>query len=322
MPSLQVQKIAQLTGHNASIFALAAESGAQHFLSAAGDGWVVRWDLGNPASPTASLQRPQAVGKLIAKVETQIFSMLNLPDYNKLVVGNMNGGVHWVDLENPEATKNIAHHQKGVFDILRVGESVFTIGGEGKITRWSVGEGRSLESLHLSNQSLRCVDFLVRHNDDGGGSLSHNEIAIGASDNNIYLLNTDSLELKKTIKNAHDNSVFAVKYSPDGRYLLSGGRDAHLKIWDTKNDFQLVNAQPAHWFTINDLVFHPAGHWFATASRDKTIKIWDAKTFELLKVLDTIRDGCHVNSVNRLLWLENFLISCSDDRSIIVWEIE
>lgn len=300
MPNLQVQKIAQLTGHNASIFALAADADPQYFLSAAGDGWIVRWDLQNPA-----------VGKLIAKVETQIFSLLNLPDYNKLVVGNMNGGVHWVDLVNPDETKNIAHHGKGVFDIFRIDKSVFTIGGEGKITCWSIEEGRSLESLHLSNQSLRSAGF----------SLCQNEIAIGASDNNIYLVDANSLTLKKTIKNAHDNSVFAVKYSPDGHYLLSGGRDAHLKIWDTENDFQLVNSQPAHWFTINDIAFRPDNQWFATASRDKTIKIWDAQTFELLKVLDTIRDGCHVNSVNRLLWLNDYLISCSDDRSIILWQI-
>ncbi len=299
MSRIEVQKIAQLTGHNASIFALAADADAQHFLSAAGDGWIVRWNLENPD-----------VGKLIAKVETQIFSLLNMPDLNKLVVGNMNGGVHWVDLENSENTKNIAHHQKGVFDIFRIGESVFTIGGEGKITRWSAAEGRSLESLHLSNQSLRSASF------------SHNEIALGASDNSIYLLDANSLTLKKIITNAHENSVFTVQYSPDGRHLFSGGRDAHLKIWDTENDFALVNSQPAHWFTINHIVFHRDGQWFATASRDKTIKIWDAKTFELLKVLDTIRNGGHVNSVNRLLWLDDYLISCSDDRSIILWKIK
>lgn len=300
MSTLRVQKIAQLTGHNASIFALAADKDPQYFLSAAGDGWVVRWDLEHPET-----------GKLIAKVEAQIFSLLHLPEYNKIVAGDMNGGVHWVDLEYPDETKDVAHHQKGVFDILQVGESVFTIGGEGKITRWIATEGRSLESLHLSNQSLRSIGF----------SLFHNEIALGASDNAIYILDADSLELKKSIPNAHDNSVFTVRYNSDGRYLLSGGRDAHLKIWDAQNDFQLLFNEPAHWFTINDIAFHPNGYWFATASRDKTIKIWDAQTFELLKVLDTIRDGGHINSVNCLLWLENYLISGSDDRSVIIWRI-
>ncbi|MBK8425147.1 MAG: hypothetical protein IPL27_03820 [Lewinellaceae bacterium] len=70
---------------------------------------------------------------------------------------------------------------------------------------------------------------------------------------------------------------------------------------------------------------HPEPHcfftrrrFFATASRDKTLKIWDSATFTLLKVVDTIRDGGHINSVNRLLWLPECLVSASDDRSAIL----
>ncbi len=301
MSTLTIQKIGQLTGHNASIFILSEDADYQHFLSAAGDGWVVRWSLENPD-----------VGKLIAKIDTQIFSLLNLSAYQKLVVGNMNGGVHWIDLANPDATKNIAHHQKGVFDIIKVNKNIITVGGEGKMTRWSAEEGCALESFHLSNQSLRSIDF----------NLLNNELAIGASDNMIYLLDATSLKLKKTLSNAHHNSVFVVKYSPDGRYLLSGGRDAHLKIWAVEHDYHLVSNQPAHWFTINDIVFSSDKQYFATASRDKTIKIWDAQNFTLLKVLDAIRHGGHINSVNHLLWQGHSIISCSDDRSIIIWQVK
>ncbi len=302
MLTLNVKKIAQLTGHNASIFALGNGDSLSHILSGAGDGWVVRWNLDEPE-----------LGKLVAKVDTQIFSVLNLPDYQMIVIGGMNGGVHWVNLDDPAQTKNIAHHGKGVFGIIRVGDHVFTIGGEGKISRWSAPEGRSLESLHVSNQSLRSLDFCALRN----------EIAIGASDNNIYLLDADTLAIRKTIEKAHNNSVFSIQYSPDGRYLLSGGRDAHLKIRDTGEDFREVFSQPAHWFTINDIAFDPTGHWFATASRDKTIKIWDAANFELLKVIEVVRNRGHVNSVNRLLWTKhnNYLLSASDDRTMIVWEI-
>ncbi len=303
MPVLKIKKIARLTGHNAAIFALTPGDTPPYFLSGAGDGWVVRW---NPEAPE--------IGSLVAKVEAQIFSLLNLPDLKKVVVGNMKGGLHWVDLEEPALTKNIAHHTKGVFDIFRVQDAVFTIGGDGKITRWSAEQAKVEESFYLSNQSLRCATFHPQRN----------EIALGASDHSIYILDADSLVLKHTIPHAHTHSVFAVKYSPDGRYILSGGRDAQLKIRDTSQGFQEVFTQPAHWFTINHIAFHPSGNWFATASRDKTIKIWDAASFELLKVLEVVRDGCHTHSVNRLLWLphENYLISASDDRTMIVWKID
>ena len=299
---LSAKKVAQLTGHNASIFALALSDTPRYCFSGAGDGWVVRWDLDAPD-----------LGHLVAKIDTQIFSLLYLTDYHKIIAGSMQGGVHWIDLDAPDRTKNIAHHGKGVFAVFRVGESVFTIGGEGKITRWAAAEARSIESVHLSNQSLRSADF----------NAPRNEIAIGSSDNAIYLLDATSLALKRTLAQAHANSVFAVRYSPNGRYLLSGGRDAQLIIRDTTRDFQPVFNQPAHWFTINDIVFQPDGSYFATASRDKTIKIWEASTFQLLKVLETVRDGGHIYSVNRLLWTphQQYLLSASDDRSLKLWQI-
>jgi WD40 repeat protein len=301
-PRVNVKKIARLTGHNAAIFALSADSEMRYFLSGAGDGWVVRWDFETPE-----------LGRLLAKADTQIFSMLHLPDRRTVVVGNMNGGVHWIDLDQPEATRNIAQHRKGVFGIVRAGDQAFTIGGEGGITRWSIDKRRPLETLRLSNQSLRGIDYCAQRG----------ELAVGASDNAIYLLDAATLNVRQILAQAHENSVFVVRYTPDGRYLLSGGRDAHLKVWDLEREAAPVHAQPAHWFTINDIVFHPEGRWFATASRDKTIKIWNPDNFQLLKVLESARDRGHLNSVNRLLWssYRDYLVSAGDDRGIIVWEV-
>lgn len=299
---VQVKKLAQLTGHKAAVFALVQGREACRFFSAAGDGWVAEWDLNDPET-----------GKLVAQVEAQIFSLAFLPEQEKLVVGNMHGGVHWVDLKNPDATKNIAHHQKGVFAILPIGEHVYTLGGSGLITRWSAAESSSLESLHLTNRSLRSVDF----------SPSRNELAVGASDHAIYLLDADTFSIKRTFLKAHDSSVFSLRYTPDGKYLLSGGRDAQLKLWDLEKEGEALWSSPAHWYTINAIALDPNGRWFATGSRDKTIKIWDLESCKLLKVLESIRDRGHVNSVNTLLWSNHHdcLISAGDDRSLIVWGV-
>ncbi len=299
---LSITKVAQLTGHNGSIYTLAKSNEAKYIFSGAGDGWVVKWDLEAPDT-----------GKLVAKVDTNIFSICPILEQNRVVVGNMNGGVHWVDMNNPEHTKNIAHHKKGVFSILRLGKYIFTIGGSGLLTRWSVEQSKTIESLQLSYEALRSMDY----------SEVRNEFAIGASDHNIYLVDASSFAIKHTIQQAHDNSVFAVRYHPKQSHLLSGGRDAHLKVWDLEQNFECIASEPAHWFTINDIVFHSLGHWFATASRDKTIKIWDASNYKLLKVIEGYRDHGHFNSVNRLLWSEHqhYLLSASDDRTVNVWEI-
>lgn len=294
------------TGHRAAVYALARGRGAGHFLSAGGDGWIAEWNLEEPDT-----------GRVIASTEGRIFSLCIIPEQQLLVAGNMEGGLNWIHLDAPENNRNIQHHHKGVFDLLPLGDSLLSAGGDGLLTRWDARQARAEESVQLSKQALRTIAY----------SEMRRELAVGASDNHLYFLDSDTLEWKGVLHNAHENSVFTLAYSPDQKYLLSGGRDAWLKVWNlSEGDFSLPAlsekspAQAAHLFTVNHITFSPDGALVATASRDKTIKIWDAESFELLKVLDTIRHGGHINSVNRLLWLEDALISASDDKSLMVWK--
>ena len=297
---LQIEKIHACTGHNGALYALCQGRSHRHFISAGGDGWVVEWNLDDPE-----------LGKLVASVETQVFSLAALQDRDQLVAGNMQGGVHWIHREAPERTKNVQHHKLGVFALEQIGPWLFSAGGDGFLTRWEISGARTIESLQISHQSLRVFAY----------SAQRAEIAVGASDQSIYLLDAENLAIKQVLKNAHTNSVFTLAYTPDARFLLSGGRDAMLRVWDLEKDCALYNEQPAHYYTINHLAFSPDGLLFATASRDRTIKLWDAQTFELLKVLDTQRYGGHTRSVNRLLWLPGCLISCGDDRLAMLWKI-
>ena len=123
---------------------------------------------------------------------------------------------------------------------------------------------------------------------------------------------------------AHKISVFTVQYSPDQRYLISGSRDAHLKIWDPQHGYKLRESIVAHMFAINHLDFSPDGKHFVTCSMDKSIKVWDARTFQLLKVIDKARHAGHGTSINKVLWTDfnNLLLSASDDRSISIWDIK
>ncbi len=286
-------------GHRAAVYALAATDSAERFLSAGGDGWIAEWNLRAPEN-----------GQLIARAEGQLFSVLYLLGQRRIVAGDMNGGVHWIDLEHPERTRGVQHHRRGVFDLKLSPPWVLSAGGEGMLTRWDVSTERAVESIYLTHRALRALALAPQRC----------EIAVGASDAKIYLLDSDTLDIRHTISNAHVPSVFTVAYSPDERYLLSGGRDAMLRTWDLSTDPPaLVSEQPAHWFTINHIAWSPDGRLFATASRDKTVKIWEGATFQLLRVLDPVRDGGHLNSVNRLLWLPQALLSAGDDRTVKIW---
>lgn len=299
---MEARKVSHLQGHRSAIYALSRFSDEQHFLTAGGDGLAVSWNMDDPEN-----------GKLIAKVEAQIFSLGYFHKHQKLALGNMNGGIHFIDLREGKNIKNVIAHEKGVFRFLDLGDSFISIGGKGNLIKWNLDTLKAEESLLLSGASLRGMAY---HAD-------RKEIAIGASDHHIYFLDAETLAIKNRIKNAHENSVFSLIYHPNGTDLLSGGRDAQLRRWNLEN-LEKLDEKPAHWFTINDMAIHPNGHLLATASRDKSIKIWDTNTLELQKVLDLPRYGAHANSVNALYWssYRETLVSVSDDRSIALWEFD
>ncbi|MEO1761533.1 MAG: hypothetical protein AAFR83_06060, partial [Cyanobacteria bacterium J06629_18] len=70
----------------------------------------------------------------------------------------------------------------------------------------------------------------------------------------------------------HQDIVWDVNFSPDGKLLASGSRDKSIKIWRT--DGSLLQTLEAHEQSIAGLTFSPDGSLIASASEDKTVKIW------------------------------------------------
>ncbi|WP_139925929.1 WD40 repeat domain-containing protein [Hymenobacter sp. DG01] len=300
----QVQKVATLTGHHDCVYALAGTAGQATFYSAGADGMVAAWNADAPGQD----------GELVAKVEYSVYALLHLPKQNLLVVGHNFQGIQVIDLARKKLAYATALPPAAIFDIAHseARQRLYVALGDGTLAVLRAADFAVETLVRLSEKSLRC---LALHEERG-------ELAVGGSDWQVRVLNADSLQTKHVIEGA-TNSVFTAAYSPDGRYLLTAGRDAHLRIWDVAAGYREHRSIVAHMFTINHLAFSPDGTLLATCSMDKSIKLWDARSWELLRVVDRARHAGHGTSVNKLFWPEgqNRLVSCSDDRSLALWQI-
>src|SRR5262249_41599266 len=68
----------------------------------------------------------------------------------------------------------------------------------------------------------------------------------------------------------------AVAFSPDGRYLVTGGLEGAVRVWDARNG-QKVQLLGTHNLEVRGLVFSPDGRHLASGSGDGTVKLGDAK---------------------------------------------
>ncbi|NJB84552.1 WD40 repeat protein [Lewinella marina] len=294
-----LRRQSQRSGHRAAIYDL--EPAPDGFYSAAADGYLVHWH-----------REDADFGRVVATVEGGKFLSLTATPEG-LVAGTLDGGVHWLYPDDPARNRHVAHHRRGTFSLLTVGNQVYSAGGDGVLTRWSIKHARTEETLPLCPNSLRRLAY----------DPVRDRLAAGGSDGKVYLLDEPRLSLLASAP-AHPPSVFALAFSADGNTLYTGGRDAALSRWDVSQD-QLREQQrvTAHLMTINALALHPGGKYLATASRDKTVKLWQADTLELLKVIEVVRDKGHVNSVNTLAWLDDHtLITAGDDRRVLEWKVK
>ncbi len=299
---LQVQKIDTFSGHRDCVYAIQPSEVSHRFFSAGGDGLVVQWDLTRPDW-----------GDVIAQVPASIYALAYDSEQNHLWLGQNYEGVQVIDPQNKRIIASAQLTSAALFDIQFFENQTFVALSDGVVLVMNKEGFAVRKYLKASTQSARCIAI----------NPQTREMAVGYSDNLIRVFGIDELELRQTLV-AHTNSVFTLQYSPDGKCLLSGSRDAHLKIWNVSEDYSLYKDVAAHLFAINHVVYSPDSHLFASCSMDKSIKIWDAVTFRLLKVIDRARHAGHGTSINKLLWTKfnNQLVSASDDKRISVWDIK
>ncbi len=86
--------------------------------------------------------------------------------------------------------------------------------------------------------------------------------------------------------------VNIARFSPDGRWVVSGGDDGTIKIWDLTAG-KLLHDFQHHTGPIESLDFHPNEFLMASGSADGGVTFWDLETFERISnaTYDSSKDG-------------------------------
>jgi F-box and WD-40 domain protein 1/11 len=114
---------------------------------------------------------------------------------------------------------------------------------------------------------------------------------------------------------AHTECVYTIQYS--GKYLVSGSRDKTIRVWNL--DTQRLIHQPlfGHSASVLCLQFdeRPEQDIIISGGSDCRIILWQFSTGRVIKEIEQ----AHSESVLNLRFDDRYLVTCSKDKTIKVW---
>jgi len=91
----------------------------------------------------------------------------------------------------------------------------------------------------------------------------------------------------------HEHAVFALAFSPDGKWLASCSEDQSARVWDTSNGAQaavLASKKQDHLGALGDVAFSPDGKFLAVLGQGP-VRIWEVPSWRRVVTLENSGHG-------------------------------
>ncbi|KAI8897382.1 WD40-repeat-containing domain protein [Globomyces pollinis-pini] len=297
--------IMHLTGHRGDVLSCRFSNNGNHIASASADKMIFLWKASGDTNNYG----------LLAGHKSAILQLEWSRDSNRIVSCSTDETVALWDAETGEIIKRCRNHKSIVnsCSISKRGqEMIASCGDDGLIHIWDVRQKNPVKT-YQDALPLTAITF----SNDGGS------VFVGGIDNCIkhWDLRTDAVSYTLT---GHEDTVTGLRLSPQGDRLLSNSMDNTVRIWDIKPFFvgntrleKIFEGAP-HGYEKNLLrpCWSPDSDFIAAGSGDRSVVVWNSRSGKIVYKLPG-----HKGCVNEVDWSESMIVSCSNDKTLFVGEL-
>ncbi|XP_046624301.1 periodic tryptophan protein 2 homolog [Neodiprion virginianus] len=150
------------------------------------------------------------------------------------------------------------------------------------VTGFSTGaffihEMPDVNMIHSLSISEQCISSIALNN-------TGDWIALGCSGLGQLLVWEWQSETYAMKQQGHSTNMSCLSYSPDGQYIVTGGDDGKVKLWNAATGFCTITFQE-HSSAISDVLFSHNRKFVVSASLDGTVRAYDMTRYRNFRTL-------------------------------------
>lgn len=144
---------------------------------------------------------------------------------------------------------------------------VTLLSADGTLELWSYTRDVLLDTVHIGDKIYKNGFAVSNSADYIAVTLSNNAIRLY-----MRLRYTDRLSPRDLF--GHKKNVYALDFSPDGKYMVSASRDNTFRIWHTESctTVAVIQFKPLHDIPV---LFTPDGKYVIGTTEAKRLTVWD-----------------------------------------------
>lgn len=215
-------------------------------------------------------------------------------------------GIRIVDITTGNTIRTIEAHQDWIraLQFSVDGQRLFSAGDDGRVLSWKHG-------YPVHADELVSVPFAIR-----ALALSPGKqlLAIAGFSAEVLIFDLETSEIRHRLLCQHGDQR-CVRFSGDGKHLLSGGRDGELHVWDSETGRELAHFHE-HRGRVHTATFSRDGNVITSVGEDRRLIQYDLLT----QSVRLTRELAHAKLMSMCMVNENLLAVAGADNSVHLYD--
>lgn len=243
----------QLSGHKGYISALDFSADGKFLASVSGDQSVRLWQNGRTT-------------KVLSHAGSEVSAVSFTRDSQRLISGSENSMLHLWDVDSGRLQQSLNDHKSGVLaiDISPFGDEFASSDATGNVLVWKLGKAREKPRRKLRILAHNGMAYDVKYASDG------QQLFTAGADGLVNRWHGSGAQAG--VLAGHRNGVTSLAVHRNGEWLLSGGRDRSVRVWNLKTGQQAAfyNTQVGE---IYSLALSPSGRRLAVSGSGDAVQL-------------------------------------------------